>query len=508
MSRVGWCAYDFELAEPTHIAAITNLEPPVVRWFCSIDRHVQNNNPLTTDWADYYGEAFAALAAAGTVLVVQLQMKSVLWNANDQGNTTGCAGWRAGHTYGWLASTAPDSPWATLFANLRAAVNASGVTVHYGLWNEPDWRWAWAWDPRPTGGNAYAPIAPWAEGRFGNTPVFPFAAMGWSGGHQKMADMRALYPELSWTSDGIGKWPGPNTGYGPGYDWHGCIGPDTTIDVIDIHPYYPTVAATMEHIGILVDVFTDEGRTSMPIVIGELGDDPNGSTCSLDWFQRTLDVIDQVEDLYPGRLIGVAAHMNGTRDGVTYPPLYEVLADLEAQVPQGGSGMAAGDIKLAYSSATDLLTSGSLDAIRSGGSTLTAGQFSTSAVIDNSSTLYQDIQFYVQIYTNSASATGPVHLYIAATVAGTDEYEDTLTANQSAAAASGWIVNAHHVASLYTNSQSGYYASGVVNIAGKFGGRAPRKMLLVVRNETTQTIPASANHQIEWRGVYSTVAGS
>lgn len=174
--------------------------------------------------------------------------------------------------------------------------------------------------------------------------------------------------------------------------------------------------------------------------------------------------------------------------------------------------MAAGDVKLAYSSATPLLASGSLDAIRSGGSTLTNGQFSTSAVIDNSTLLYPDIQFYAKFYVTSSSATGPIQLYIASTVAGTDEYEDRLTANQTAATATSYIFNAHHVASLYVNTSvtadSGYYASGVFNVASKFGGRAPRKMLLVVRDDTGQTIPASTNHNIEWRGVYSTVATS
>lgn len=168
--------------------------------------------------------------------------------------------------------------------------------------------------------------------------------------------------------------------------------------------------------------------------------------------------------------------------------------------------MAAGDTKLVYSSATDLLTSGSLDAIRSGGGGLTTGQFSTSDVIDNSTALYQDVQFYVRIYTASASATGPIHIYVAATVAGTDAYEDGLTANQTAGTATAWIANSHHCMSLYQNTQSGYYATGVVNVAAKYGGRAPRKMLLVVRNDTSQTLSGSSNNQIEWRGIYSQVA--
>mgnify|MGYP001023509196 CR=1 FL=1 len=168
--------------------------------------------------------------------------------------------------------------------------------------------------------------------------------------------------------------------------------------------------------------------------------------------------------------------------------------------------MAAGDNKLVYSSATDLLTSGSLDALRSGGGGLTNGQFSTSDVIDNSTTLYQDLQFYVRMYTNSASATGPIHIYAAATVAGTDAYEDGLTANQTAGTATAWIANCHHLMSLYQNTQSGYYATGVVNVASKYGGRAPRKMLLVVRNDTSQTLAGSANNQIEWRGIYNQIA--
>lgn len=171
--------------------------------------------------------------------------------------------------------------------------------------------------------------------------------------------------------------------------------------------------------------------------------------------------------------------------------------------------MAAGDVKLVYSTATDLLVDNtSFDALYSGGAGLTTGQFTTSSVIDNSSTLYQDLAVFVQIYTNSASATGPIHVYAAESVAGSDEYEDGLTANQTPGTATAFIANAHHLGSLYANTQTGYYATGTVRVGPKYGGRCPRKLLIALRNDTSQTVSASSNHQIEWRGIYSNVATS
>lgn len=84
----GWCVYDGQLNAADHLDAVTRLRPDVVRWFCSVDRHVWSASPAV-DWQTRYGAAFRVLADTRTALVVQLQMKRPDWSGGDAGNVVG-----------------------------------------------------------------------------------------------------------------------------------------------------------------------------------------------------------------------------------------------------------------------------------------------------------------------------------------------------------------------------------------------------------------------------------
>lgn len=310
----GWCCYDGELADPAHVAALRRLQPRTVRWFCSIDRHVRGLNP-GVDWASRYGRAFDALAAVGTTLCVQWQMKRPDWTAGDAGNTIGAASWRQSRTCGWLSDTGTKA-WVSLVTALAAEVAGHGLDAIYGAWNEPDWRLDWPWN-RVAGGNALAPTVPWEEGRwFGIFPVPPSAPFGWSGGHQQLAELRGKVP-LRWTSDGVGPMSA---------DWLRLTAGDPTISVIDVHMYTGgRNQDAVAYVDRVVSAFDAARPDRLPVVIGEWGDDANGSAFSPSWQARTDQLTAALSDRYQDRLLGVCAHLQGTRGGTTYPPLWRVL---------------------------------------------------------------------------------------------------------------------------------------------------------------------------------------
>lgn len=311
---LGWTAYDFDLASAAHVAAVTRLQPPVIRWFVSLDRHVFANSP-NYNWASTYGAAFTAIKNAGTKLFVQLQMKVPTWSANDAGNTSGAAAWRASLTAGW-PSTVGQTNWQTIVSNLNTVLGTAQVDRTWGVWNEPDWRNDWPWN-RIAGGNAIAPTTPWTEGRIGTAVGLPNAPFGWSGGWAKMQALRNLYPAWTWTSDGVGT---------ASSAWMAAIGSDTSIDVIDVHVYQGTLLdSALAYVAKVVAPFTAAGRTTLPIVIGEYGDNANGTAYTASWQSRADQFLTTLQSRYPNRVVGVCAHLQGTRSGVTYPPLWQIV---------------------------------------------------------------------------------------------------------------------------------------------------------------------------------------
>lgn len=313
MGPLGWCCYDGELVDTAHLAAVDRLRPDVVRWFCSIDRYVRGEPKPNVDWAARFGRAFDALAAVGSSLVVQWQMKTPTWTAHDAGNTVGAAAWRASTRCGWLLT--PD-PWITFCTSLAAEIAGHGIPAVYGAWNEPDWRIGWPWDRPANGANPLAPTVPWQEGRwFGFLPVPPSAPFGWSGGHQKLAELRSMLP-LRWTSDGVSSWSP---------DWLALTAADPTVSVIDVHCYQPAVAAAIDYVGQVVSKFDESRPDRLPIVVGEYGEDANGTPFTPGWQARTQLLEGELDRLYPGRVLGMCAHLQGTRGGVTYPALWQVL---------------------------------------------------------------------------------------------------------------------------------------------------------------------------------------
>lgn len=307
--ELGWCCYDSELADPGHVAAVTRLRPKVVRWFLSVDRHVITNSPTIFPWAARYGAAFAALAAAGTPLVVQFQMKRPDWTAGDPGNLTGASAWKAAPRAGWPAS--PETKWLPFVDTVRQALDDAGVNViGVGAWNEPDWRTCWPWE------NRAAPTSEWLSGQLLLWPVPPAGPFGWTGGHKRLSDLRALRP-WTWTSDGVGL---------VSADWLARTAADPTVSLIDVHVYGGTsLSNALGYSCQVVDAFDQARSVRLPIVVGEYGDDANGTPYTIEWRDRALQYAAALEQKYPGRLVGVCAHIQGTRQGVTYPPLWTVL---------------------------------------------------------------------------------------------------------------------------------------------------------------------------------------
>lgn len=309
-----WCVYDHELADVRHVGAVRRLRPRAVRWFCSVDRYVKGS-AANFDWEGVFGEALESLARVGTRLVVQLQMKRPDWSAGDAGNVVGAQSWRPARS-GWPQD--PDSTWVPFVRRLADAVDRHGFEqpVLWGAWNEPDWRLDWWWAPRPKGGNPLAPVAEWQWGQWLWWPMPPLPPFGWTGGHARLADLRARLPELTWTSDGVGGSP----------EWLALTAKDPTVSVIDLHGYQDVhISRLITMCATTVEEFDRARPDRLPILVGEWGEDANGTPMSAEWQARAQILEDELERLYPGRVLGVCAHLQGTRDGTSFPALWQVL---------------------------------------------------------------------------------------------------------------------------------------------------------------------------------------
>lgn len=308
----GWCCYDSQLGEATHIEAVRRLRPRVVRWFCSVDRHVITNSATAMAWQERYGQAWQAIAESGATLVVQLQMKRPDWTAGDSGNLVGASGWKAGPRKGWLAD--PNAKWVPFVRGLAAALAAHPIArVWWGAWNEPDWRIDWPWN-RPKSSNAPAPTTEWEQGQWLWWPVPPAAPFGWSGGHARLMELRLMVPELTWTSDGV---------TAASAEWLALTAADPTVSVIDVHTYQGgRVDDDLAQVRSVVDAFDAVRVDELAIVVGEYGDDASrGTPYSTEWRDRSLRFVAALESAWPGRVAGVAAHIQGPHA----PALWQIL---------------------------------------------------------------------------------------------------------------------------------------------------------------------------------------
>lgn len=307
---LGWDTYSFELASPAQVEAVGRLRPRMVRWFCEIDRHVVTNSPTVFPWQARYGAAWQALADTGTPLVVQLAMKRPDWTGGDPGSLTGAGLWKAGARCGWLQD--PRAKWVPFVSALEDALRPYHLDVYWGAWNEPDWRICWPWQDRT------APVTEWQSGQWLWIQTPPMAPFGWSGGHSRLAELRSLLPHLRWTSDGVGD-------HDPA-GWLGRTAADPTISVIDVHTYMGgRLVDDLARVGRVVDAFDRARPDRLPIVVGEYGDDPNGTAYSTEWRDRALRFCAALDGTYPGRVLGVCAHLQGARQGTSYPPLWRTI---------------------------------------------------------------------------------------------------------------------------------------------------------------------------------------
>lgn len=289
--NVGWCVYDQDLASPTHVAAVLARLPRIVRWFVSIDRHARSDQ---FDWQGRYGPAWAALDQSGTRLVVQLCMKHPDWVGNDWPGDQGCARWKAGPRQGWFAD---DAVWETFVRSLHAALpSALSARTVWGCWNEPDWRNA-LWGQSRT-----SPTVPWQTGKLLAWTVPPSHFMGWTGGHDRMRQMRSRLPDLAWTSDGVSV----NSA-----GWAGLVRDDLTIYATDVHSYQGV--SVDQHYGWICR-HADELGDARPVFAGELADKAAGAPVTQEWIDRAQVLDGRLTAALGDRWWGICSH--------TVPPLW------------------------------------------------------------------------------------------------------------------------------------------------------------------------------------------
>lgn len=316
-SGLGWAVYDWQFADATHVGAMARLRPSVVRWFVSIDRYVRTGagSPAAFPWDFTFGQAWDVAASSGTKVIIQLQMKRSDWSGGDPGNLVGAALWKAGSRACWPAD--PDRTWVPFVRQLAAALEARNVNVvGWGAWNEPDWCTGWPWQFKNGSQNQPAPVTEWLSNQWLWWQVPPFPPMGWSGGFDRLHQLRTKLP-LRWTSDGVGA-------ISP--DWLRLTAADPAVQIIDVHGYYDVrVGDLMGHIGTVVDAFDHARLERLPILVGEWGENAQGTAFTPGWQARDTLLRGELERNWPGRILGVCAHLQGTRQGVTYPALWEVL---------------------------------------------------------------------------------------------------------------------------------------------------------------------------------------
>ena len=291
---VGWCCYDSQLWSQEHLDAVRQWRPGIVRWFCSLDRYsdaVSRRSALRASVRADLNEAARILDAVGSSLVVQLQMKMPLWNGNDAGNPTGLTWARQSPREGWFAN---PGVWMSFVDSIRSCL-PSGLSTVWGAWNEPDWVMRWWWESRIPEWVA----RPWQDGWW---VLPPHHAFGWTGGLERLAGYRALLPDLTWCSDGIGV----DGSYWPQTYGRGDGGRSVGVSVMDVHSYQTSAVAHLDYIGRYL-----QGPQSESFFLGEFGSDASsGAVWDAQSRATTEDVAVTLAAAHSG-FAGLCVHSGG-----------------------------------------------------------------------------------------------------------------------------------------------------------------------------------------------------
>ena len=168
--------------------------------------------------------------------------------------------------------------------------------------------------------------------------------------------------------------------------------------------------------------------------------------------------------------------------------------------------MAAGDLKIAYAASANLTVSSGLDALATS-ATWVAGW--ESEIIDNTTTLYEDILISGKITVGNAGVTaGQIRVYAVAMLDDSTwpgPFDGTAEAKTIIALVLAGHASLLAVISPDTTVDRVYYF-GPKSLAALFGGLCPAKCCLFITHNTTDALAAAGGNQITTKGVYHQVA--
>ena len=170
--------------------------------------------------------------------------------------------------------------------------------------------------------------------------------------------------------------------------------------------------------------------------------------------------------------------------------------------------MAAGDLKTVYAASENMAVNTGLDELAHS-ATWVAGW--ESAIIDNTSTLYEDILVSGKITVGNAGVTaGQIRVYAVAMLddsTWTPPFDGTPSAETVIALVLAGHASLLAVISPDTTVDQVYYF-GPKSLAALFGGVCPAKCVLFIAHNTTDALAAAGGNQITTKGVYHNVAQS
>lgn len=171
--------------------------------------------------------------------------------------------------------------------------------------------------------------------------------------------------------------------------------------------------------------------------------------------------------------------------------------------------MAAGDVKLAYGTSTDLTVT-NLHGLPESATWIAGWE---SGTIDNTSNLYEDflISGKIQVHDDAAPTAGEqIRVYIVAMVSD-DAWPDLMDGTEStdAFASAEQMAPVAQLAAIISvaATQNLIYSFGPFSVAALFGGICPPKFVVFITHNTSANLHTSGNI-VTYQGVYRTVAQS
>jgi len=167
--------------------------------------------------------------------------------------------------------------------------------------------------------------------------------------------------------------------------------------------------------------------------------------------------------------------------------------------------MAAGDIKVAIASASNITIS-----LAPAGVGLASGSAREATAVDNGTNLYLDaeVQLAIKLAAGSPAGAKAIYVYAYASADGTN-YDDNATGSDNAITLRS-PTNFKLVKTINTPDSGGLtYKAVVPSIAAAFAGILPKKWGIVIENQSGVALSnTEGDHTKQYVGIYSTVAAA